>query len=117
MDLRFSMPELRRQPALNLKVIQLQLDYASGLRKVSAHIPHADIKSGHSAAIELCLDHHRSSRIARGKTRHIEPVNHHLALVRQVPDTSREHAYEAICCLCWTQFLAASRTMRTTPGK
>ena len=52
-DLRFPVPELRRKPALNLQVIQLQLNHASSLRKISANIPHANIKAGDFAAVEL----------------------------------------------------------------
>ena len=38
-NLRFSAPELRRQAALNLQMIQLQLNNANSLGKISAHIP------------------------------------------------------------------------------
>jgi|KBSMisStaDraftv2_1062788.scaffolds.fasta_scaffold770080_1 hypothetical protein len=85
-DLRFPVPELRRQSALNLQVIQLQLNYASGFRKVSAHIPDADIKTGDFGARELCLDHHRSSRVLVEKLGVSSPVLP-LRLVRQIPGT------------------------------
>jgi len=64
MNLRPSLPELRRQAALNLQMVQLQLNHANSLGKITAHIPRADLQPGDFATSELCLDYHRSPRIS-----------------------------------------------------
>lgn len=62
MNFRPSAPKFRRQPALNLKMIQLQFDDPDVLGKIAPHVPRTDMQSGDFATLELCSDHHRSSR-------------------------------------------------------
>jgi hypothetical protein len=63
-NLRPSTPELRRQTALNLQMIQLQFNDANFPGKITTHIPGADMQSCDFATSELRLYYHRSSWIS-----------------------------------------------------
>jgi hypothetical protein len=57
-NLRLALPEIGLQTALNLQMTQLQLDARYVLRKIAPDIIRAYVKSGNSASLALCLDHH-----------------------------------------------------------
>jgi hypothetical protein len=57
-DLRLALPEIRLQPALNLEMIQLQLDARNVFGEIAADIVHAHMKPCDSASLALCLDDH-----------------------------------------------------------
>jgi hypothetical protein len=56
--LRFILPEIGFEAALNLEVIQLQLDAGDIFRKIAPDIIYAYMKPGDSAPFALCFDHH-----------------------------------------------------------
>jgi hypothetical protein len=57
-NLRLTLPEIRLEPALNLQMIQLQLDASNVFGKVAPDIVHAHVQSDNSASLALCLDDH-----------------------------------------------------------
>jgi len=59
-DVRLTMPKLRRQFALNLQMIQLQFDCVDVLGKIPAYVSRADVQSDYSGAVDSRLDHHSS---------------------------------------------------------
>lgn len=65
MNVRLTFPELRRQAALNLQMVQLQFNDTNALWKITAYILRAYMQSSDFATSELCLDYHRSPRISK----------------------------------------------------
>jgi hypothetical protein len=57
-NLRRILPEIGLQAALNLEVIQQQLDARNVLGKIAPHIVCAHMKPNNSASLALCFDHH-----------------------------------------------------------
>jgi hypothetical protein len=57
-DLRLALPEIGLQTALNLEMIQLQFDARNVFWEIAPDIVRADMKSGDSTPLALCLDHH-----------------------------------------------------------
>jgi hypothetical protein len=57
-NLRLALPEIGLQPALNLEMIQLQLDARNVFWEIAPDIVHAHMQSGDSASLALCLDDH-----------------------------------------------------------
>ena len=58
MNLRLVLPKVRRQPTLNLEMIQLQLDDRNMLREVTPDIGNTDVQPREAAALALSFDHH-----------------------------------------------------------
>jgi hypothetical protein len=52
------LPESGRQIALDLQMIQLQLNEGNTSRKVPLNVAAAYVQSGNSAAFALCFDYH-----------------------------------------------------------
>jgi len=57
-NLRLVLPKVRRQPTLNLEMIQLQLDNRNIPWKITPDIGDTDVQSRKAAALALCFDHH-----------------------------------------------------------
>jgi len=57
-DLWLALPECRLQSALDLKMIQHQLDARDALWEIAPDVVHAHMKSSDSASLALRLDHH-----------------------------------------------------------
>jgi hypothetical protein len=57
-NLRLVLPEIGRQPTLNLQMIQLQLDDLNALGKISPDIGNANVQSSQATALGMCFDHH-----------------------------------------------------------
>ncbi len=57
-DLRLTAPEIRAEAALDLQMIQLQLDHGDILRKIAPDIVRAYMQSGNSTTLALRFDHH-----------------------------------------------------------
>lgn len=108
MNLRLSVPELRRQPTLNLQVVQLQFDYVNALREVPAHISCPDVQSGNFATLELRLDDHCSPSEIPGGTANRARLNSSIRRRSLKPQPQRK----AWMRLCWTNFPPRSRGVR-----
>jgi hypothetical protein len=52
-------PKARLQSALNLEMIQKQLDFRNLPGKIALDIGHAHVQSSHPDAFGLCFDNHR----------------------------------------------------------
>src|SRR5579863_540642 len=65
-NLRFALPEGRSEIALNLQVVQLQLDKLHFARKVAFGIAGADVQSSDTATFALNLDDHSACSIRLG---------------------------------------------------
>ena len=112
MNLRLSVPELRRQPTLNLQMIQLQLNHVDTLREIPAHISGADVQSGYFTTLELRLDHHCSpSDIPGGPCAScsLEPLVRRRTLAQ---NSSRGLDERPSMRLCWTHFRWRSSSVR-----
>jgi hypothetical protein len=57
-NLRLVLPEIRLQIALDLEMIQLQLDDRDALGKVAADIADPHVQTRHDATLAMCFDHH-----------------------------------------------------------
>src|SRR5580698_8933007 len=57
-NLRTVLPESWTQPALNVQVIELELNHAHILGKIAKNVGCAHVQPGNSAAIALCFDDH-----------------------------------------------------------
>lgn len=57
-DLRVSLPEFWIQSALDLQMIQLQLDNRNVLRKITARVTGSNIQAGDAASLALRFDDH-----------------------------------------------------------
>jgi hypothetical protein len=57
-NLRLVLPKVRLQPALNLEMIQVQLDDRNVLGKITPDIGSTDVQSRDTTALALCFDHH-----------------------------------------------------------
>jgi len=57
-DLRVALPEFGVQSALDLEMIQLQLDDRNMLGEIPADVPCANVQTGDSACLALRFDHH-----------------------------------------------------------
>jgi len=58
-DLRMAVPEAGVEAALNLQVVQLQLNDGDAFGKIAADIVHADMEASDFVAFALCFDDHR----------------------------------------------------------
>jgi len=52
------LPEIRRKIALDLQMIQLQLNEGDASRKIALNVTAAHVQAGNSAAFALCFDYH-----------------------------------------------------------
>jgi hypothetical protein len=59
-NLRLALPKVRRQPALNLEMIQKQLDDRNAAGKITADIGNANMQSGHPVTLGMSFDYHRN---------------------------------------------------------
>jgi hypothetical protein len=57
-DLRLILPEIGRQIALDLQMIQLQLNKRNTSRKIPLNVAAAHVQSGNSTTLTLCFDYH-----------------------------------------------------------
>jgi hypothetical protein len=57
-NLRLIAPEAGLEAALNLEMIQLQFDDRGVLGKIAARVGGANVQSGDTATLGLCLDYH-----------------------------------------------------------
>jgi hypothetical protein len=57
-DLRLALPELGRQPTLNLQMIEMQLDFGDAPGKIAADIVHTHVESDYGEAFAFRFDHH-----------------------------------------------------------
>jgi hypothetical protein len=58
-DLRLASPEIGLQAALNLEMIQLQLDAENVLREIAPGIACTHIQTSDTEPLALCFDHHK----------------------------------------------------------
>lgn len=66
MNLRLATPELRRQRASNLQMIQLKLDEPHLFGKIATDVARAHQQASDFAALDLCFDYHGSPRNRMG---------------------------------------------------
>jgi hypothetical protein len=59
-------PETGAQSALNLQMIELQLDDQNVSRKIAANIGSTDVESSETATLGLCFYHHTSLLFSAG---------------------------------------------------
>jgi hypothetical protein len=64
-DFRLSLPKIGTEAALNLQMIQLQLDHADLPGKVPPDIVHADEQPGDADAFALCFHYHTNLLLKR----------------------------------------------------
>ena len=57
-DLRLALPETGLQAALNLEMIQLQLDAGNVFGKIAPYIASAHMQAGDAESFASCLDNH-----------------------------------------------------------
>lgn len=57
-DLRLALPEIGFQVALNLEMIQLQLDAGNALGKIAPDIAYAHMQAGDAKSFALCFHDH-----------------------------------------------------------
>src|ERR1035437_5963032 len=57
-DVRLVLPKIGFQPALNLQIVQLQLDGQNVLGKTTPDVVCTNIQSGYTTALVLRFDHH-----------------------------------------------------------
>lgn len=57
-DLRMALPEVRGEPALDLQVVQLQLNNRGSLGEIATNVGGTDMQSDDTAALGLCSDDH-----------------------------------------------------------
>jgi len=57
-NLRLVLPEVRLQPTLNLKMIQVQLDDRNVPWEITPNIGDTDVQPSQTTALALCFDHH-----------------------------------------------------------
>ena len=60
MNLRPVLPEVWLQPALNLKMIEMQLDDRNVAWEITADIGNANVQSNQPVALGMCFDYHRN---------------------------------------------------------
>jgi len=70
-NLRLVLPETGLQSALNLEMIQLQLDARNLFREITPNVPGANVEPGDSASLALRFDHHTHLpfNVGRGQSR------------------------------------------------
>jgi hypothetical protein len=66
-DFRLAVPEIWLQAALNLEMIQLQLNARNAFGKVAPDIVHAHMQSGDAESPALCFDDHSTCRSLRNE--------------------------------------------------
>lgn len=58
MNICVAFPEIGRQCALDLQVIEVQLDLGNVSREVALHVASAHMKAGHASGLPLCFHYH-----------------------------------------------------------
>jgi hypothetical protein len=59
-NLRLVPPKVRRQPTLNLEMVQMQLDHRNMVWEITADIGNANVQSSQPVTPGMCLDNHRN---------------------------------------------------------
>jgi hypothetical protein len=68
-DFRLALPEVGIQSALDIDMIELQLDGGGVFLKVAPHVGFANVKPGNSAAFGVSFDNHRHLLFNVGRLR------------------------------------------------
>ncbi|MDR3775513.1 MAG: hypothetical protein P4K97_01355 [Terracidiphilus sp.] len=62
-DLGLALPEIRSEAALDLQMIQLQLNHRNAPGKVTADVADADVEPGDNTALAMGFDYHKAPAI------------------------------------------------------